>query len=200
VAEPTQPGLPAAEAAGAGAPGVILAGREGLRVLQRPGRPGAPPDALAELAVDAIGYDAEGAVQLAGQGGPGTDFVRVYLDNRPVTSVPVAPDGNWRTELPEIDTGVYTMRIDALDAEGEVTARIETPFERIAPDALAAAAAEAESEGRALVTVQRGNTLWGISRRNYGRGILYVRIFEANRDRIRDPDLIYPGQVFTIPQ
>ena len=50
------------------------------------------------------------------------------------------------------------------------------------------------------ITVQPGNTLWAISRERYGKGILYVRIYEANRDRIRDPDLIYPGQVFAIPQ
>jgi nucleoid-associated protein YgaU len=200
-ADPVQPGAPAAgEDAGQAAPGVILAGREGLRVLQRPARPGAPPQALVDLDIEAIGYDDAGAVQIAGQGGAGADFVRLYLDNRPVTTVPVAPDGSWTTELPQIDTGVYTLRVDALDEGGEITQRIETPFERIAPETLSNALAEAEAEGRQLVTVQRGNTLWGISRRNYGRGILYVRIFEANRDRIRDPDLIYPGQVFTIPQ
>ena len=49
------------------------------------------------------------------------------------------------------------------------------------------------------VTVQPGNTLWAIARDNYGEGILYVRLFDANRDRIRDPDLIYPGQVFSVP-
>ncbi len=50
------------------------------------------------------------------------------------------------------------------------------------------------------VTVQRGDTLWAISSENYGEGVLYVRVFEANREAIRDPDLIYPGQVFTIPE
>ncbi|MEM7091111.1 MAG: LysM peptidoglycan-binding domain-containing protein, partial [Pseudomonadota bacterium] len=50
------------------------------------------------------------------------------------------------------------------------------------------------------VTVQRGDTLWAITRERFGDGILYVRLFEANRDLIRDPDLIYPGQVFTIPE
>ncbi len=49
------------------------------------------------------------------------------------------------------------------------------------------------------VTVQPGYTLWGIAKRNFGHGILYVQVFEANRDKIRNPDLIYPGQVFTIP-
>jgi nucleoid-associated protein YgaU len=49
------------------------------------------------------------------------------------------------------------------------------------------------------VTVQPGFTLWQIARDNFGEGVLYVQVFEANRDRIRDPDLIYPGQVFSLP-
>jgi nucleoid-associated protein YgaU len=48
-------------------------------------------------------------------------------------------------------------------------------------------------------TVQPGATLWAIAEERYGSGILYLKVFEANRDRIRDPDLIYPGQVFTVP-
>ncbi|THD85810.1 LysM peptidoglycan-binding domain-containing protein [Aliigemmobacter aestuarii] len=50
------------------------------------------------------------------------------------------------------------------------------------------------------VTVQPGFTLWRIARENFGDGVMYVQVFEANRDKIRDPDLIYPGQVFTIPK
>ena len=49
------------------------------------------------------------------------------------------------------------------------------------------------------VTVQPGYTLWFIAKQNFGEGVLYVQVFEANRDKIRNPDLIYPGQVFTIP-
>ena len=50
-----------------------------------------------------------------------------------------------------------------------------------------------------VVTVQPGFTLWAIARESYGDGLLYVRVYEANRDLIRDPDLIYPGQIFTVP-
>lgn len=50
------------------------------------------------------------------------------------------------------------------------------------------------------VTVQKGDTLWAISQDRYGEGLLYVKVFEANRDNIRDPDLIYPGQIFSIPE
>lgn len=49
------------------------------------------------------------------------------------------------------------------------------------------------------VTVQPGYTLWGIAQSRFGDGALYVQVYEANRARIRDPDLIYPGQVFTLP-
>ena len=47
--------------------------------------------------------------------------------------------------------------------------------------------------------VQPGNSLWRIARRSYGAGGRYAIIYSANRDRIGDPDLIYPGQIFTLP-
>ncbi|MEM8878690.1 MAG: LysM peptidoglycan-binding domain-containing protein [Pseudomonadota bacterium] len=50
------------------------------------------------------------------------------------------------------------------------------------------------------VSVVRGDSLWRISRNSYGRGIHYTVIFEANRSQITDPNLIFPGQVFTIPE
>jgi nucleoid-associated protein YgaU len=49
------------------------------------------------------------------------------------------------------------------------------------------------------MTVQPGFSLWKIARENYGDGVMYVQVFDANRDKIKDPDLIYPGQVFTMP-
>ncbi len=53
--------------------------------------------------------------------------------------------------------------------------------------------------GAGLVVVQPGNNLWNIARVLYGKGIRYTTIYEANREQIRDPDLIYPGQVFKAP-
>lgn len=49
-------------------------------------------------------------------------------------------------------------------------------------------------------TVTRGDSLWRISRRLYGRGLRYTVIYEANQDQIRDPNRIYPGQIFVLPQ
>lgn len=53
------------------------------------------------------------------------------------------------------------------------------------------------ASGQAII--RRGDNLWTIARRVYGQGIRYTTIYQANRDQIRDPDLIYPGQVFDLP-
>ncbi|MFV2001670.1 MAG: LysM peptidoglycan-binding domain-containing protein [Paracoccaceae bacterium] len=180
-------------------PTVLLATEEGIEVLQ-PG--GASPEVLDTIALDSISYDPAGDVVLAGRG-TGSGFVRVYLNNTPIKTLRIQEDGRWRAPLPEVDTGVYTLRIDEVSDDGTVLSRVETPFKREEPSLLAGiTAGEAPEQGIRLtqVTVQRGNTLWGIASKTYGKGILYVRVFEANHDRIRDPDLIYPGQVFTIPQ
>ena len=48
-------------------------------------------------------------------------------------------------------------------------------------------------------TVEKGETLWGISKTQYGNGAHYNEIFEANRPMLSHPDKIYPGQVLRIP-
>lgn len=48
--------------------------------------------------------------------------------------------------------------------------------------------------------ITRGDNLWQISRRSYGDGKRYTVIYDANRDQIRDPNLIYPGQIFVMPK
>lgn len=48
--------------------------------------------------------------------------------------------------------------------------------------------------------VVKGDCLWKIAKKFYGSGAQYPRIYNANKDKIRDPNLIYPGQVLTIPK
>ncbi|TPM37380.1 LysM peptidoglycan-binding domain-containing protein [Mesorhizobium sp. B2-3-4] len=50
------------------------------------------------------------------------------------------------------------------------------------------------------VIIRRHDTLWRISRRVYGHGVRYSTIYLANQDQIRDPDRIWPGQVFKVPE
>lgn len=48
-------------------------------------------------------------------------------------------------------------------------------------------------------TVVKGDTLWAIAKKYYGNGAQYGKIYSANKDKIKNPSLIYPGQVLTIP-
>ena len=47
--------------------------------------------------------------------------------------------------------------------------------------------------------VSRGDNLWRISRKRLGQGTRYTEIYAANMTQIRDPKLVYPGQIFVLP-
>lgn len=156
------------------------------------------PEVMKRVALDTISYSDLGDVQLTGRAQAQTQSVRVYLNNAPVASLAVDASGRWRGDLPDIDEGIYTLRVDEVAEDGSVTSRVETPFKREDPAVLVQAAADQQGPLK-RITVQKGNTLWAIARERYGEGQLYVRVFQANAADIRDPDLIYPGQVFDLP-
>ncbi|SFH23332.1 Nucleoid-associated protein YgaU, contains BON and LysM domains [Palleronia marisminoris] len=172
------------------APRVLQVENGGLSVVQD----GAPRPALS---IDTIRYAPDGTVVLGGRA-PEAASVRVYLDNRPLDAVRSEADGQWRLDMPALAERTYTLRVDQLDATGEVTARAETPFRPESAASLDALQGMVE-DGVRRVTVQPGFTLWAIAESNYGDGMSFVRVFEANADKIGNPDLIYPGQIFAVP-
>lgn len=181
------------------APAVFLADADGVKMLQATD---APPEVRNNVIIDSITYDTVGDVEVSGRAPSDDGFVRIYVDNTPIESGKVT-GGQWAVTLPNVDTGTYTLRVDQVDDEGKVISRAETPFQREAPEVIQAIAQERATDPVRpiveLVTVQPGNTLWGISQQAYGDGLRFVRVFEANKAKIRDPNLIYPGQVFTVP-
>ncbi len=184
-------------------PAIIAITPEGVDVVQAPVAADTPPEVMSNVALDTITYDLEGEVILRGRAIGEGGYVQVYVNNAAVSRLPIDANGTWRGDLPDVDTGVYTLRIDEVDVEGEVVSRIETPFLREDPADVIEAMAEDVANPEFTVatrTVQPGATLWAIAEERYGSGILYFKVFEANRDRIRDPDLIYPGQVFMVPE
>ena len=137
-------------------------------------------------------YDEEGKVALGGRAPEGSR-VELYLDNKPVGGADPGQTGEWRVELGDrVESKRYKMRVDQIAPDGKVVARIESPFFPAGPIS--------HLPRDSVVFVQPGNSLWRIARRTYGGGIEYTLIYEANRDQIRDPDLIYPGQVFVLPK
>lgn len=154
-------------------------------ILQRPALAGAP------VAVGSVDYDDDGNTTLSGVAAPDST-VRIYLDNELVGTVEADESGRWALTLDrKVPPGSYNLRVDQVDGSGQVVARSEIPFIRATP-------LRDLPPGR-IVIIQPGDHLWSLARQRYGSGFQYTLIYEANRDQIRDPDLIYPGQVFTLP-
>ncbi|MEH6401974.1 MAG: Ig-like domain-containing protein [Sneathiella sp.] len=164
------------------------------KLLQMP-EPKGDLTAAKNLSVGSIDYNDTGNVALSGQGTPGND-VQVYVQNKPVGTAKVDKDGNWSlTPETEIPAGKYKLRADQLDQKGNVISRVELPFQRASADDVILA--KGGLEIRAIV--QPGNSLWRIARRMYGEGTEYTMIYQANQEQIKDPNLIFPGQIFKLP-
>ena len=272
-----EPVMQTEASAGSATTKVLLVDETGVKILQD----GEEAGPFITVSIDTISYNLQGDVSIGGRAA-GRGFVRIYLDNRAITTSQISDSGYWTVDLLNVEAGLYTLRVDELNSVGDVMSRSETPFKREEPTELAALmaetdevvvddAAEAETVAAAsdtlksdtagkvqqeseitqtvvdvqaqvknlaasasdiyfeveasgasskgvggepveldaylrapsatfrVKTVQPGSTLWAIAKESYGAGIEYFKVFDANKERIRDPDLIYPGQVFEIP-
>lgn len=195
----------------------VLAPDQPTKILQAPASPSN------SVILDAVDYDAAGNIVFSGRSMPGTT-VRLYVDNAMAGEVKSDDAGRWIfTGTSSVTAGTHTLRADALGAGGAVSSRVELPFlrEQAATVAAATPAVEAPKVGAApaatavavaaptpvtpaekqptKIVIQPGNNLWTISRNLYGYGRNYTVIYEANKDQIRNPRLIYPGQIITAP-
>jgi hypothetical protein len=160
-------------------------------LLQSPSPAGTPKSNDLQLAT--LDYDEKGHVTITGLSTPGAT-VRAYLDEKLAAEGAAGNDGRWRLAPPDpIGPGKHNLRLDRLGKDGKPTSRLELAFERILT-----AAAPGDPTKRLMVV--RGDNLWNIARAHYGEGWRFTVIFDANKGQIRDPDLIYPGQVFSLPK
>jgi hypothetical protein len=158
-------------------------------LVQPPTTAGVPR--TGDLTVSTVDYDERGIVTVSGQATAGST-VRVYIDDKAQGEAAAGTDGRWRVTASEaITIGKHKLRVDRLGKDGKPQGRLEMDFER---KVMAAGA-----DGRKLHIVV-GDNLWNIARAHYGEGWRYTVIFQANKDTIRDPHLIYPGQVFSLPK
>ncbi len=229
-----------------------------------PAQTAAPAKAVEGPAVVVEAVEIDGhKIFVAGLADPGRK-VRAYANDMLLGDAQTSADGHFLVEATrDLPVGEYTIRVDALDADGaSVVARAAVPFQREPGESMAAVApsagsatpaetksanpepaatgtqppsstpaapetasppAQAETQAPAdgapaatpavpetispklehadgAVIIRRGDSLWRISRRVYGHGIRYSTIYLANQDQIRNPDLIWPGQVFKVPE
>lgn len=171
-------------------------------------------DSASELASNAV----EAASDAAEAVGEAVEEAVAPAAEEPDTSTaieqPPANDANNATETAAV-TPSQAVEITPETAATETTEAASTPQVEVAaasdtasnttPDATPASSTPAASNERVSVLdtgsviIRRGDNLWRLSRRVFGQGIRYTSIYDANRDQIRDPALIFPGQVFELP-
>lgn len=129
--------------------------------------------------------------------GAGLGKLRAMIDD----TLQPALDGQDGTASTAIASGADAPSDQAQPATGA--------GEQAATDTASAGSASGEpkviqqaplTESHNSVIIRRGDTLWQISRRIYGKGVRYTTIYLANKDNIDNPDIIQPGQIFGVPK
>jgi len=147
--------------------------------------PSAGVDAAAPLAFALVDLDRDGRLYVSGRAEP-ESRIHLYVDNRFVGRVRADAVGAWLLAAPAPRQGGHTLRADQVDAKGKVTLRVEQPWQPgddlVGTDKVTA------------VRTERGS--WRVIRRTDGAAA-YAMVYPPGRAQARDPDVIYPGQVFS---
>ena len=184
-------------------------------------KPAAPAE-RALVAVEAVEIEGN-KIFIAGTSEPGST-VKLYANDDPLGTTKTAPNGRFLLQtVQELAVGDYIIRAEMMGRDGmTIIARAAVPFKREAGERVAAiadatpgdsatgavpqgtdpAAQNSEAPLKNVggsVIIRRGDNLWRISRRTYGAGVRYTTIYLANKEQIRNPNKIFPGQVFTLP-
>ncbi|MCY4501018.1 MAG: LysM peptidoglycan-binding domain-containing protein, partial [Alphaproteobacteria bacterium] len=189
---------PAAVAEAAPAPAPSGTGSPAPAATARQQQAAAAPQPPQEgVSVDSVDYDDQGNLALAGKAEPGSvvepKIASGAAGSESLGKVRADEKGEWRLKVERpVAPGRYDLTVEERSPEGAPRSRIRLPFERADPIA--------DFPAGAVVVVQPGNSLWRIARKIYGRGVRYTVIYAANRTQIGNPDLIFPGQIFTVPQ
>ncbi|KAB2657462.1 LysM peptidoglycan-binding domain-containing protein [Brucella tritici] len=183
-------------------------------------KPEAKPAQDLPIAIEAVEIEGQ-SVFVAGKA-KGGNRVIVHANDTLLGASLISPDGRFLVQSKQpLSVGDYIIRADLLDNANQVLATARVPFRREAGENISAVASDTDGQTAApsganggeaassaaplqkvdgSVIIRRGDNLWTISKRAYGKGTRYTTIYLANRDQIRNPDLIWPGQVFNMPK
>jgi len=105
----------------------------------------------------------------------------------------VLADGAWQVAGSlDMDITVNQLRFALFDDANQIIARYDLPVK--------ARDLAKGQDGSPLIVVNKGDMLWRIAYHQLGEGVKYVDIVRRNKQDIADPDLIYPKQIFAVPQ
>jgi nucleoid-associated protein YgaU len=159
------------------APLAVVSGPAGSKVLSGQG------PAAGTLGIGTADYDANGHAIFSGTAAPG-DHITLSLGGAKLGDAVAGPDGRWQVTA-QVPKTSGTLSLSG--GTGTTTA----PF---ALETLPAAVAAGH------IVIAPGQNLWVIARHVYGHGNMYTLIYDANASQIHDPNLIFPGQAFSLPQ
>lgn len=177
----------------------IVSPDQPTRVVQQPASAATPSVVITTIQLT------DGTLSISGAAAPGA-LLKVYIDDAAVGDATAGAEGGFSLSLPaNVAAGTHQVRVDQIEkSTGKVLARAEVPFDNeVSPAGQTSITAEtpaAEKVEPTTVEVRRGDNLWRIAERVFGKGARYTAIYRANESQIRDPDLIYPGQILTIPR
>ena len=165
-----------------------------------------------KLQFGTVDYNDSGDIVFSGKSDPQKN-VRLYVDNKHLGDTVANTTGVWMfRDKKNIKSGQHQLRADTISPSGKVTERASVPFfradkkkvskllaSRQADTNVEPATSEDTDKMVSNVVIQPGNNLWNIARVIYGKGVAYTTIYEANKQQIRNPDLIFPGQILNTP-
>lgn len=171
-------------------------------------------DAKSDISIAVEAVEIEGASVFIAGHARGGQTVNISANELLLGTAIITPEGRYlvQTQQP-LAVGDYIIRADLMDKGGKVLATARVPFRRVEGENIAAVAPSAPAqedvqvtepqpleEAEGSVIIRKGDNLWTISKRTYGSGLRYTTIYLSNRDQIKNPDLIWPGQVFVMPK
>jgi len=165
------------------APLAVVSGPTGSKIVSGQG------PKTGTLGIGAVDYDANGHAIFSGTA-PAGEHVALALGGAKLGDAVAGPDGRWSfaATVPK-QSGTLSLADSA--APPGTPAAVTAPF---ALETLQDAVADGN------IVIAPGQNLWLIARHVYGHGNMYTLIYKANQSQIQDPNLIFPGQAFSLPK
>lgn len=146
-----------------------------------------------EIFVNTLSWQSQTALQVNGNAQAG-ESVQVQFGASKATARYSREDGTWAAtvSIAENSSGILTMQANLRAENGKILASTQIDIDLVQ--------LEVGRDGSEMVVIKKGDMLWRIAYRTYGQGIRYLDIVKQNKSRIDDPDMIFPAQIFTLPQ
>ena len=167
--------------------GEILAQKEVTAILVMP----------PEIAIGTLSWSDNNQLRIKGRSNGGVGVSGSFAGNT-FRDIAFKEDGdeagNWSAlvSVPDLKKGRALIETNLLDLDGSIvlTSQVELDLAQL----------EIGLDGSEMVIIRKGDMLWRIAYRTYGSGIRYLDIVKRNARQIHDPDLIYPAQIFALPE